>query len=313
MKPLAAVREYHYWSERLVTKLWNDNVSRLPDKIQISAGVPNFTVQAQQQDSLQTRAARAGTIEALLDDNVVTDFDYVGPVVYLSGRSQVLLSSLRAPSGTDSGAVTLFSDLRSPEGKRVAVCLFGSAENVCDCDPIPPRWRQFGWTSSSTEGVELLLKAAARAETSDDPELFWQESATQEKADLGEIAWSAMNICSGQGSYHGSDRRSWHRGYTIGHYVDAEWLAQIYYTACDLRLGDAYGSVRRSLEPFDIIHVGAAFWVRSGTPRAWVPYTAKNVVELDAAQHPVIFRSLARAWYRRRGQHLQHFRYGDPS
>jgi len=41
-----------------------------------------------------------------------------------------------------------------------------------------------------------------------------------------------MNICSGQGSYHGDDSRSWHRGYTIGHYCDAEWLAQIYFTAC---------------------------------------------------------------------------------
>jgi len=120
-----------------------------------------------------------------------------------------------------------------------------------------------------------------------------------------------MNTCSGQGSYHGDDSRSWHRGYTIGHYCDAEWLAQIYFTACDFRLGDTYGSVWRSLAPFDIVHVGAAFWVRSGTPQAWVPYTVKNVVELDAARHPVIWRPLARAWYRRRGQHVQHYRYGD--
>jgi hypothetical protein len=115
-----------------------------------------------------------------------------------------------------------------------------------------------------------------------------------------------MNICSGQGSYHGNDSRSWHRGYTIGHYSDAEWLAQIYFTAFDPRLDNGCGNVHRYLDPFDVVHVGAAFWVRSGTPQAWVPYTPKNVVQLDAARHPIIWRSLARAWYRRRGQHLQH-------
>jgi hypothetical protein len=307
MKPLTAVREYHYWSERLVSKLWEDNVSRLPDKIQISAGISNCNVQTQRQDSLDTRAARADAIEDLLADHVVTDLDYIGPLTYLRGRSQIVLSSLRMPQGTDTGAVTLFSDLSGPEGKRVAVCLFGSAQNVCGWDPTPPRWRQFGWTSSSNEGVQLLLKAAANAEGSADPELFWRETAATEKADLWEIAWNALNICSGQGSYHGNDDRSWHRGYTIGHYADVEWLAQIYFTDHDPKTGNGHPS----LEPFDIVHVGAAFWVRSGTPRAWMPYTTKNVVKLDAAQHPLILRPFARAWYSRRGQHMRHSRQGD--
>ena len=167
----------------------------------------NFGVQAQRQNLLDTRAGRAEAVESLLSDHIVMDLDYVGPFTYLKGQSQILLSSLRATQATDTGAVTLFSGLRSPEGKRIAGCLFGSAQNVCDGDPSPPRWRQFGWTSSSTEGVRLLLKAAADAEASRDPERFWRQTAASENADLGEIVLSAMNVCSGQGSYHGNDTR----------------------------------------------------------------------------------------------------------
>jgi hypothetical protein len=172
MKPLSTVREYHYWSERLVAKIWEDNVSWLPANVQISAGIPNFNVQTQRQQALRTRAARADVIETLLADYIVTNLDYLGPISYLGGRSQIVLSSLRMSQAADTGAVTLFADLGSAEGKRVAICLFGSAENVCDWDPTPPRWRHFGWTSSSSEGVILLLKAAAGAERSNDPEIF---------------------------------------------------------------------------------------------------------------------------------------------
>ena len=189
MKPVAAVRKYHYWSERLVTALWQDNVSQLPNKINVSAGLPNFNIQAQSQDPPQTRAARAVTIETLLADHIVKDLDYVGPTSYLEGRSQMVLSSLRGAgpywrsvrAGRDvgghelTGAVTLFADLPSRQGRRIAVCLFGSAGNVCGCDPTVPALRQFGWTSSSNKGVEFLLNAA-NAESAKDPQVYWNQA-----------------------------------------------------------------------------------------------------------------------------------------
>jgi hypothetical protein len=58
MKPLTAVREYHYWSERLVAKLWQDNVAKLPDKINLSFGLSNLGIQTQPREPPQTRAAR---------------------------------------------------------------------------------------------------------------------------------------------------------------------------------------------------------------------------------------------------------------
>jgi hypothetical protein len=303
MKPPASIREYHYWSERLVTKLWQDNISRLPDTIQLSAGISNFSIQSQGQPSPQTRAARAHVIESLLADHTVRDLDYTGPVRWLAGRSPLVLSSLRRTDSSDTGAVTLFADLVTSQGKRIAVCLFGSAHNVCGRDPELPSWRCFGWTSSSSEGVELLLHAAANAENSSDPELFWRQTAMREKADLHEISWNAQNICSGQGMYHGGDFRSWHRGYTIGHYTEVEWLAQIFFTDSAPGTDDDH----LPLDPYDVVYVGSALWVRSSGPRTWIPYTATNVPRLDAALLPRGVRSIARLWYKHRGQHRQHF------
>ena len=312
MKPLAAICEYHYWSERLVTKIWQDNVARIPDKISFSVGQSvglSAGFQTLPQQDPGTRASRAAVIADLLADQVVTDLDYEGPVVYLAGRSDLVLSSLMdAHEGVGSGAVTLFADLKSTEGKRVGVCLFGSAKNVCDCDPEPPVWRRFGWTSSTNEGVKLLLLAGPNAESADDPATFWREGADRMRADAREICWNAANICDGQGDYYGQPVPPWHRGFTIGHFRDVEWLAQIYFS--DDQSGD-----NRERDWFDMIHVGAAFWVRSPGPSTWVPYTAKNVAKLDAARSTRLERPLAYLRYRLRGKHLEHIRgsKADPS
>jgi hypothetical protein len=285
MKPLAAVTEYYYWSERLVTKLWEDNASGQPDKLSVSASLLNLGVQKQQSDPLNTRAARAASTEELLTDQIVRDLDYEGPVSYLAGRSLVVLSILESSDGDYPGAVTIFSDMRSPEGKKVAVCLFGSARNVCDWNPEPPEWRKFGWTSSTSEGVRTLLQAAANAENSRNPEAYWRETAERQGANLYEICWNAQNICANQGMAPGSPYHEapWRRGYTIGQYEDVEWLARIYFS-----YDESHTEPRRKLDtPFDVIHVGAALWVRSSSPDVWTPYTAENIAKLNAAKPPI--------------------------
>lgn len=305
MKPIAAVRDYHYWSERLVTKLWQDNVTKLPDKINVSFGNPSyfFGVESQSQDTPDTRAARASAVEELLSDQIVADLDYAGPTIYLAGQSQVVLSSLRNPSGTDSGAVMLFGRLTSTEGATVSLCLFGSAKNVCDYEPEVPLWRKFGWTSSTNEGVRVLLSAAPNAESEDDPAAHWLASAEQHEAGVGEICKNAENICVGQGQYHAADVTSWHRGFTLGHYLNAEWLARIYFT--HRRSGKQLPNAEES----DVIHVGSALWLRTPNPRAWVPYTVKSIPRLDAARHSPLERPYAWAKYRYRGKHLEHVRH----
>ena len=246
MRPLAAVRGYHYWSDRLVEMLWNDNVERMPYKIDVGANLSGFGVQGRQPESLQTKAARAQAVEELLADLTVRDFDYRGPVDYFSGRSQILLSSLRYPNTSDTGAVTLFAKIRGESGRRIALCLFGSASNVCNCQSVVPQWKKFGWTSSTNEGMELLLKCAPKAEQGEDSKRFWDDVAFEVGASREDICWNALNVCYGQGAYHGNDCRPWHRGYTIGHYKDAEWLARIYFSYEDTSLFDDESSLRVS-------------------------------------------------------------------
>ena len=260
MKPLASVRECHYWSERLVTELWQDNVERIPDKVSLNAGFSNFGLQVNQQDSPQTGAARARAVEELLAGHIIEDLDYRGPIKYVSGRSQMLLSSLRNPDTTETAAVTLFARLQSERGMRIGPCLFGSADNVCGCEPAVPKWRRFWWTSSSNKGVELLLKCAVNGDDSLIPQNYWNETARETQTSEGEVCWNALNICYGQGQYHGTDIRPWRRGYTIGHYKDVEWLAEIYFSHDDPEDFPLE-------EPFDAIYVGAALWVRSGICR----------------------------------------------
>src|SRR6202000_3486662 len=245
MKPLASVREYHYWSQRLVSKLWDDNATGRPVKFGLNVGMSNLGLQIQQPDPLDTKAAQAKVAEEMLSDHIVTDLDYSGPLSYLAGQSQVVLSGLQKPDGDDTGAVTLFSDLRSPEGKRVALCLFGSAHNVCGCDPELPAWRRFGWTSSSSEGVDLLLRAGPDAENSSNPDEYWQEANSKFGVDTADICWDAQNICANQGTDRGWDNDvSWQRGYTLGPYNAAEWLARIYYSYHDADVEDENEKLR---------------------------------------------------------------------
>lgn len=149
-----------------------------------------------------------------------------------------------------------------------------------DCEPTVPAWRQFGWTSSSNNGVELLLNAAANAESSKDPEAFWRQATDDARTHVAEVCWNALNFCNGQGSYHADGCRPWRRGFTIGHYQDVEWLAQIYFTHTDILNIPGIGIS----ETFDAVCVGAAFWARSGNARAWIPYDMENVQKLDAAE-----------------------------
>lgn len=282
--------------------LWNDNVGRMPYKIDVGANLSGFGVQGRQPETLQTKAARAQAVEELLADLTVKDFDYHGPVDYFSGRSQILLSSLRYPNTSDTGAVTLFAKIRGDSGRRIALCLFGSASNVCNCQSAVPQWRKFGWTSSTNEGVELLLKCAPKAEQSEDSKRFWDDVAFEIGASEEDICWNALNVCYGQGAYHGNDCRPWHRGYTIGHYKDAEWLARIYFAHEDPSLFD-------DDEHFDVVYVGAAFWVRSGSPQSWVPYNTRTIPKLDASERPALVRPFVQLRSKLSGQHLAHLRH----
>lgn len=296
MKPLSTVLEYHYWSDRMTDQIINNNVTEAP--IRTEAGVTLFGLglKRTEQPAPSTRAAKAVAIESLLSDLVVRDIDYNGPLDYLTRRSQLILSPLMTTSGDYSGAVNMFTELKSQSGKRVGICLFGSVTNVCELDLEVPAWRHYGWTSSTNDGVELLLDAGANGETAKNPESIWKPTGKPTSFSY-EVCANALNISVGQGEFHDDTPKPWHRGYTIGHFDNVEWLARIYHSYADIRIPG---------ETFDLVHVGAVLWVRSGGASVWRPYTPDHIPELEADEFPRVVRPAARAWFRRRGRHHRH-------
>jgi len=208
----------------------------------------------------------------------------------LSGTSRLVLSSLRTEGGRDTGAVTLYADVTTAEGARVAVCLFGSATNVRDFTTEVPAWRRFGWTCSHLRGVTELLLAGANAEPSQSPDSAWWPDGQPTPEDTEELGAYAATICEGQGTYFDRGILPWRRGYTLGQFDNSEWLARIYY--------GAYGHVRTSDALFDAVLVGAPYWVR-GALTSWSAYDADSIARLEANRFPKMLRPLIRLGHRR--------------
>lgn len=272
MKPVAQVRSYHYWSARLTEKVLEDNVERLPRETEFQIGSSSVgAFKSKNPGYATTRAGKALIIEELLSDHIVEDFDYRGPIDYLRAVTPLVIGSLRAGdgptlpndgSGNDSGAVYLFTESITQDGQRVAVCLFGSAKNILDHEPNVPLWRQYGWTCSHYAGLKILLHCAPSSESYRDPRFTWREVAKKEAYTPhidDEVCDAAIRVCHGQGDFFNGDKKlpPWRRGYTLGDFTSAEWLAQIYFST-DNRIW---------IPPknFDRVLVGSALWVR--TPR----------------------------------------------
>ena len=289
--------EYRYWSERMCTALANDNdaggVRVTGGSLNVGLGPVNGAVTLQQPSDAASRAARARELERRLRKDVRQVENLVpgqGPKA-LTGTSRLVLSSLRSSDGRATGAVILFADIATRTSGRIALCLFGGASNVCDFTPSVPAWRRFGWTSSHIEGVTQLLLSGAHAENASDVQRAWRPGGRPGRDTVRRVCHHAVNICEGQGEFFGRGTLPWRRGYTLGHYEQAEWLARIYYGASDTILAAATG--------FDAIYVGAAFWVRAPLD-SWMVYDQGTIPALEASRYPAPIRPLARRWHSRR-------------
>lgn len=237
MPPVSSVREYYYWSDRIVEQLMSDNQESSGHEIELTLPTPVLEISAHRQPAPPTRAARAKQLETLLSDHVVTDPGYDGPLDFFAATSRVVISPL-AESGVMTGALSLFAEVGG-----VACCLYGSASNAIGADLGVPAWRAGGWTVSHVNGMAALLTTG--------------HGDAEGGFTAREICENAVDLSSGRPR---SGPLPWSLGTTWGHYEDAEWLARIHYSAPDVR------SYRQ-------VHVGTALWVRSAAATAWVPRT----------------------------------------
>ncbi|WUR58535.1 hypothetical protein OHS32_26010 [Micromonospora chokoriensis] len=188
----------------------------------------------------------AGRIERAIGDLAVEDFVTPPPVRYARGIGRAEFSHFVCE---ERGRIVVGTRSTASDGTRVAVCLFGSRDNVADFMG-PDDAVAGGWTSSGMWSVWewLTAKCAASSLRHDDPE---------------SISVEAMKIAFDQGFTQESREaidQPWMRGYTFADAPESEWFAEIY---SDVVLDKDRWSLD---EPVDRILVGAPLWVR--TPRA---------------------------------------------
>lgn len=295
-RPTAALTEYRYWSERMCAAFLSDTDSHGLHVTGGSLGMPlgplAANVSLQKPTDTTSRALAARKIQNRLKriTRDVEDLAFGDTPLTLRGSSRLVLSSLRKSSGDDTGAVALFGEIHTRRKARIAVCLFGSATNVCDFAPTVPQWREFGWTSSHIEGVTNILMTAASAESAADPDKAWWPDGEPDEETIRRLCSYAVNLCEGQGEFFSRGTLPWRRGYTLGHFENAEWLARVYYGTRD--------SLSAAVTGFDAIYVGSAFWVRSPAT-SWVTYDKNRIPDLEASRYPAPLRPFARSWYRR--------------
>ncbi|MDO3701741.1 hypothetical protein Q3W71_08610 [Micromonospora sp. C28SCA-DRY-2] len=242
---------YAYWSDRTVRSIANDggiNINPLwKTKVSLfKIPVVQTGIEVEREPRTLHRKEIASRIERGIGDLAVEDFVTPPPTRYARGVGRVEFSHFVCE---EQKRVVLGVRSIASDGTRVAVCLFGSRDNVAGfmgpLDPVAG-----GWSSSSMWSVREWL-AARCAETS------------LRHDDMQSISVEAMKIAFDQGftqeSREATDR-PWMRGYTFGDATDSEWFAEIH---SDVVLDKDRWSLD---EPVDRIVVGAPLWVR--TPRA---------------------------------------------
>ncbi|GAB3157117.1 hypothetical protein GCM10027290_56850 [Micromonospora sonneratiae] len=243
---------YSYWSERRVTSIAKDGGldlnPRWRSKISLAIPFVSSNVEFERESRALFRNEIADRIGRAVGDLAVEDFVTPPMVRFAKGIGRVEFSHF---VGYESRRVVLGVYVVASDGTRVAVCLFGSRDNVSGFmgpeDPVAE-----GWSSSAAPSISkwLISRCAENKSQWDDPQ---------------SISVEAMKIAFNQGSTFESRQsldQPWMRGYTFGDVSDSEWFAEIY---SDVVLDPNRWSLR---EPVDRILVGAPVWVR--TPRAAV-------------------------------------------
>lgn len=250
MGELGATRRYTYWSNRSVKRVADDHPISLQRSWRLGVRSPSFGGVAPQAEF--TEEARplpqheiALRIERALGQLAVEDFVTPPPAAFAKGVGKVTFAAYTLWNYSDrkepaEKAVILHTRIKSSDGSRTEVCLFGSIDNCAGYlrtteAPAPI------WQSSSTWAIEEFIenRGLRNAEQYDDDE---------------SIAVEILRVLNNEGM---TDQ------YVFTAPESSEWFAQVYKDVVldksrwDLRPG------RDLPEPVDRIVIGAPLWVRS--------------------------------------------------
>jgi hypothetical protein len=251
MGELGVVRRYHYWSNRSIQHVLEDNDIALNRRLNWRFRFPQLPFIAQFELGEEARDLRrnevARKIETAIGLHAVEDFVTPPPVSFAKGigHMEIARTTVRTESSTD-GVVAHFA-VKSSNGALVHVCLFGSMDNTPHYISTAPL-NKAGWSSSAWYAIEELIHSHGTKNTSQ-----WDDDES--------IAMEALKIALHQGETGHTKKhkgKPWTRGFTIGGAEDVEWFAVVYK---DVVLSkDRWSKLD---DEADRIVIGAPLWIRT--------------------------------------------------
>ncbi|MEU8231280.1 hypothetical protein AB0C12_16935 [Actinoplanes sp. NPDC048967] len=273
------IREYFYWSERKIARIARDgglNVSTAGStKYKSPTGPFLPSVEIDRPRPAPARDAVAARIERYLSAQTVRDFVTPPRVRFAAGHGTLTFAQF-VNFGKIEDTVSIFTEARSSTGSRVAICMFGSMDNLADVIATAPTTRT-GWSSSAAPEIFRFISS------------FGRDVATGTTEE--EIAREAVNLLCHQG---GSANERGRRGFTYGHLGNSgEWMLEAYQ---DLDVSD--DPAETDAGAYDRVVIGAPLWIRTPTPQALVLYGQDQDQRTDEAPLFPSVRSQRVPWWR---------------
>lgn len=167
---LGSIGQYYYWSNRLTTRIAEDNAIDLHRRPWSWTFAPFKFVQGSRSNARQTlfRDEIAYKIRKAIGQCAVEDFVTPPPAQFACGTGYVHMG--RFISWHDKrDAAYLYTRVIASAGDKVDVCLFGSMHNFLDRIQKADSPDE-GWVTSSAPWLQELLDSHGKANTwSDDP------------------------------------------------------------------------------------------------------------------------------------------------
>ncbi|GAA4599824.1 hypothetical protein BJY16_003216 [Actinoplanes octamycinicus] len=211
--------------------------------------MPQFEIESKSKTPGREQIAAA--IEHYLGGVTVSDFVTPPSVRFARGTGSITFSEVVDWSAKEDHTIGIFTEATSSTGIRVAMCMFGSRDNLADM--LPTTSEREGWSSSAAPSIVNFIRSRCTA-----PDRHWDEV---------ELAEEAVNMLLHQGEPGPSDQPQM-RGFTLGHISDfGEWMMEVYFDV------DFTGELLDYVAGgYDRVLLGAPLWIRTPTPEALVIY-----------------------------------------
>jgi hypothetical protein len=236
---------YSYWSDRRVRSIAEDGgidlSPRWRSRLAVSVPMLNSAVEFEREPRALYRNEIADRIERAIGDIAVEDFATPPKVRFAKGVGQVEFTHL---VGCEPPRVVLGVRSVASDGTRVAVCLFGSRDNLAGFVGTETHYVGGGRATSSGSSISSWLVSG-----------FSKDKAGPVNPQA--VSFEAVDVAFGTGRASRRDRER--PEYTFDEMADLEWFAEIY---SDVLLDRGRWVEAASA---DRVLIGAPLWVR--TPR----------------------------------------------